>query len=68
MNHNTYELEVGQTVTADEGVRGGYTVVISAFTPNQMFATVHPPDHPNDSWEIMTYRLTPLRAIREGEG
>jgi hypothetical protein len=42
MNHNTYELEVGQTVTVDEEFRGGSTVVISAFTPNQMFATVHP--------------------------
>lgn len=60
MNHNTHELEVGQTVTVDADHRGGSTVVIAAFTPNQMFATIHPPNHPNDSWDVMTYRLTPL--------
>jgi hypothetical protein len=61
MNHNTYELEVEQTVTVDEEFRGGSTVVISAFTPNQMFATVHPVGFPDDAWDVMTYRLTPMK-------
>jgi hypothetical protein len=60
MDHNKHNLKVGETVTVDADRRGGSTVVISALSPHHMFARVHPPDHPNDSWEVMTYRLTPI--------
>lgn len=61
MIHNTYELEVGQIVIVDAEYRGGSTVKISAFTPNQMFATIHPIGSPDDAWDVMTYRLTPMK-------
>jgi len=62
MNHNKYNLKVGERVIADEKYRGGYEVTIEEFTPNQLFALVK--DDEGNKWQIMTNRLTKLENGR----
>lgn len=59
MNHNPYNLQIGQTVILDAGFSNGGEVVIDDFTSLQMYATVHEESDPQSKWEVMTYRLTP---------
>jgi len=57
MNHNPNKVGVGQWVQLDNSE---YPVKVFELTPQQMFARVgnYPTDI--DTWEVMTYRLTPI--------
>ena len=66
MNHNKYNLQIGDECLLDENSACEQTVEILEFTPNKMFATIknHFYDNTNhepQSWDVMTYRLTPLK-------
>lgn len=57
LNHNKHNLQVGDVVLADKR----NIVKIISFTPNKMFAMVHPNEGSMaQAWELMTARLTPL--------
>ena len=56
MNHNPYNLEVGERVILDAGYYNRTEVTIMYFTPEKMFAEVR---NGNNHWKVMTYRLTP---------
>lgn len=61
INHNKYNLGIGDVVMLDGKYRTGSKVVIIDFTPNKMFATVHGCESSiDDSWQVMTARLTPI--------
>lgn len=61
MNHNPHHLQVGDIVIIDEGFSNSGEVRICDFTSEKMFATISEPDNKDesDTWEVMTYRLTP---------
>jgi hypothetical protein len=56
MNHNPYNFKVGDEVMLDATYANHSLVIIEAFTPHQMYATVKVG---TTSWETMTNRLTP---------
>jgi hypothetical protein len=61
MNHNPHNLQIGQTVQLDAEHYNSSQVIIKSFTPNYIFAEVFSHnDSPEDSWETMTDRLTPI--------
>lgn len=60
MNHNKHNLIVGQIVWLDEKYANKSRVIIHAFTPNEMYATVHQNSSPEYKWQVMTNRLTPI--------
>jgi hypothetical protein len=56
MNHNPYNLKVGDEVVLDADFNNHSIVIIEAFTPHQMYATVKSGEY---VWETMTHRLSP---------
>jgi hypothetical protein len=64
MNHNKYNLMVGQIVILDANYQNKSEVGIHAFTPNEMYATVYAKnDTGRDMWQVMTNRLSPIEII-----
>jgi copper(I)-binding protein len=59
MIHNKHNLKVGDTVILDFDFVNHSEVKIVAFTPKEMYATIHSIDDEEYTWEVMTYRLTP---------
>lgn len=66
MIHNKHNLRVGQKVLLDEKYHQS-EVVIFAFTPNELFATVYSNNETGDMWQVMTNRLTPIPTVRPME-
>ena len=61
MNHNKYNLEVGEIVILDAKYNNHSKVIIKSFTDSFIYANVYPIEMtPNDSWKTMTTRLTPI--------
>jgi hypothetical protein len=63
MNHNKHNLMVGQIVWLDLKYNNKSEVKIFAFTPNEMYTTVHAKNETGDMWQVMTNRLTPIEII-----
>jgi len=63
MNNNKYDLKIEQLCWLDANYQNKSQVVIVEFTPNKMFATVHPKNNPWDKWQVMTNRLSPIEFI-----
>lgn len=61
MDHNPHKLKEGDTVTLDAQFTNHSEVVIDKFTPLKLHATVYSADTPNDKWQVMTGRLTPIK-------
>jgi predicted acyltransferase (DUF342 family) len=57
MNHNKYNLKVGDTVIIDDKYVNGGKVVIKGFTETEMFALV---EYDGCIWQTMTNRLSPV--------
>ena len=55
-------LATGQTVWLDKDLADSIKVNVVSQTPKRMFTTVTRNDG-LDTWEVMTYRLTPLEVI-----
>lgn len=63
MNHNPHNFKEGQHVILDKGFANSSEVVISKFTPNEMFATVYSSKETGaNSWQTMTTRLSPIET------
>ena len=66
MNHNPLKLIEGETVVLDKGYANSSRVVIVSLSELQMYTRVisiedalrRNPDIKNDSWEVMTNRLS----------
>lgn len=56
VNHNKYDIQVGEEVIHDKGTICEGLATVIFFTPNQLYARVKSGDH---EWVIMTYRLSP---------
>jgi len=56
MNHNPYNLEVGDEVVLDADFANHGLVTIESFTPLKLYAMVR---SGTTCWETMTGRLTP---------
>jgi hypothetical protein len=64
MNHNKFNLKVGDLVTLDATYRNTSEVYIHSFTPNEMYALVYSKEEePKTVWQTMTNRLTPIKEI-----
>lgn len=61
MNHNKFDLKVGDTVILDKGYANESKVTILEFTDKQLYAKIKPAEAITDtSWDVMTYRLKPI--------
>lgn len=61
MNHNKYNLKVGDLVNLDIDFQNTSQVYIKSFTPNKIFATIYVEQ--DDTWMVMTNRLTPITQL-----
>ena len=62
MNHNPYNLKVGDEVILDNDLNSKQVVYIHEFTPQHMWATVYTKSiwtRRKTKWTVMTYRLSP---------
>ncbi len=56
MNHNKYNLEIGEWVLLDDRMP---LVKIFSFTPGKLYVEVGEHEAPMDTWHTMTNRLKP---------
>jgi hypothetical protein len=59
MNHNPYELKVGDAVILDKQFTNKSAITITDFTPNKMYSSIRSEDSDNE-WMVMTHRLQPV--------
>lgn len=55
------ELLVGASVVLDEGYTNSSVVIVAYQTPGKLITTVHHKDRPNDTWDVMTDRLSKIK-------
>ena len=62
MNHNPYELKVGDAVILDKQFANKSAITIVDFTPNKMYSSIRSKDSGNE-WMVMTHRLQPVPVL-----
>lgn len=65
MNHNPFNLQVGEIVIIDDKYVNGGEVIIRGFTENELFAIV---ECDGSIWQTMTCRLSPIKKWRKNNG
>lgn len=61
MNHNKFDLKIGDTVILDKGYNNESKVTILNFSPKFMYAKIKPAEAVTEtSWDVLTYRLRPI--------
>lgn len=63
MNHNPFNLKIGQVVILDKDFNNSSEVVIKSLSPNGMFASISAHDEEDTGdwyWQVMTARLSPI--------
>jgi len=61
MNHNPHNFKTGDTAILDAGFHNSSRVIIVSITPQGMFSAIRLADEHSGQWEVMTYRLTPIK-------